>query len=54
MGATIIKISKKQQNIKPSKKMKEFQKKLLNGPTMTPKEVKEYEKRYPWLKKYKD
>jgi hypothetical protein len=54
MGAHILKLSELPKNIKPSKKMEEFRKKLLNGPTMTPDQVKEYEKKYPWLKKYKD
>lgn len=53
MGATVIKISEIPK--RPlTKKQKEFQKKLLHGPTMTPKQIKEYEKKYPWLKKYKD
>ena len=54
MGATIKKISEIPFRKKPSKKMEALRKKLLNGPTMTPEQVKEYEKKYPWLKKYKD
>lgn len=54
MRATIIKLSETPTNKKLSKKQQEFQKKLLNGPTMTPKQIKEFEKRYPWLKKYRD
>jgi len=54
MAAKIKRLSEIPSKKKLSKKMEEFRKKLLNGPTMTPKQVKEYEKRYPWLKKYKD
>ena len=54
MGAKILKLSELPENKKPSKKMEELRKKLLKGPTMTPEEVKYFEKRYPWLKKYKD
>ena len=54
MGATIIKLSALPVDKKPSKKMEAFRQKLLAGPTMTPKQVKEYEKKYPWLKNYKD
>lgn len=53
MGATITRLSELPPIKKPSKKMEELRKKLLNGPTMTPEEVKHYEKRYPWLKKCK-
>jgi hypothetical protein len=34
--------------------MEELRRKLLAGPTMTPQQIKEYEKKYPWLKNYKD
>jgi len=54
MGATIKKISELPSGKKLSKKMEALKKKLLNGPTMSPEQVKEYEKKYPWLKKYKD
>lgn len=54
MGATIIKFSELPKNENPSKKMEEFRKKLLAGPTIIPKQIKEYEKKYPWLKNYKD
>ena len=54
MGATIIKLSELPKNEKPSKKMEEIRKKLLAAPTMTPEQIKEYEKKYPWLKNYKD
>jgi len=54
MGATIKKISEIPSGKKLSKKMEALRKKLLNGPIMTPQQVKEYEKKYPWLKKYKD
>lgn len=52
--ARIIKISElpKAKNLSP--KMKRIKEKLLNGPTMTSEQIKEYEKEYPWLKKYKD
>jgi hypothetical protein len=52
--ARIIKISELPEVKELSPKMKRLREKLLNGPTMTPKQVKEYEKKYPWLKKYKD
>jgi hypothetical protein len=54
MGATIKKISEIPSRKKLSKKMEALRKKLLDGPTMTSQQVKEYEKKYPWLKKYKD
>ena len=53
MGATIIKF-KKESTQKLSSTQKAFLEKLLKGPTMTKKQIREYEKRYPWLKKYKD
>jgi hypothetical protein len=53
MGATVIKF-KKHEKIELNAAQKVFLEKLLNGPTMTKKQIKEYEKRYPWLKKYKD
>ena len=53
MGATIIKI-KLPKDGEDKKPLTSLQKKLLEGPTMTPEQVKEYEKKYPWLKKYKD
>lgn len=52
--AKIIKISELPQAKKLSPKMKRIREKLLNGPTMTSEQIKEYEKNYPWLKKYKD
>ncbi len=53
MGATILKLKEKK-NIELSPEQKAFLKKLLNGPVMTKKQIKEYEKRHPWLKNYKD
>jgi hypothetical protein len=53
MGANIIKI-KADKDSEVKKPLTPLQKKLLEGPTMTPKQIKEYEKKYPWLKKYKD
>ena len=44
MSAIIIKLSELPQRKKPSKKMAELRKKLLKGPTMSPEEVKDYEK----------
>ena len=52
--ARIIKLSELPKAKKLSLKMKRLREKLLNGPTMTSEQVKEYEKEYPWLKKYKD
>ena len=52
--AKIIKISELPEVKNLSPKMKRIKEKLLNGPTMTPEQIKEYEKNYPWLKKYKD
>lgn len=54
MGATITQISDLPQKQKLSKKMKELREKLLQGPTMTPQQIKYFEKQYPWLKKLKD
>lgn len=51
MGATIIKV--KTMEIQPTKKQLEFYKKLLKGPTMTKKQVKEYEKINKWMRKWK-
>lgn len=52
--ARIIKISELPKAKKLSPKMKRLKEKLLNGPTMTSEQIKEYEKRFPWLKNYKD
>ena len=52
--ATIIKLSNLPEKKKLSAKMERFRKLLLNGPTMTPDQIKDYEKRFPWLKKIKD
>lgn len=52
-----IAVTKHKEVKKKSSKNKELtplQKKLLAGPTMTKKQIKEYEKLYPWLKNYKD
>lgn len=54
MGATITRLSELPLKKKPSKKMGELRNKLLKGPTMSADEIKNYEKKYPWLKKYKD
>ena len=51
MGATILKINTK--DIQPSKKQLELHEKLLNGPTMTKRQVKEYEKINKWMRKWK-
>ncbi len=51
MGATIIKVDTK--DLRPTKKQLEFRDKLLNGPTMTKKQVKEYEKSNKWMGKWK-
>ncbi len=51
--ATIIKL-KKTKNKELSSDQKAFLEKLRNGPSMTKKQIKEFEKKYPWLKKYID
>jgi len=53
MGATILKLKTKKKP-KLTDEQKAFLEKLLKGPVMTKAQVKEYEKKYPWLKKYKD
>jgi len=50
--ANILKLKNTNQPL--SEKQKAFLEKLKNGPTMTKKQIKEYEKRHPWLKKIKD
>ena len=52
--AKITKISELPEAKKLSPKMQRIREKLLNGPTMTAQQIKEYEKNYPWLKKYRD
>ena len=37
-----------------TEKQKAFLEKLKNGPVMTKKQIKEYEKDHSWLKKIKD
>jgi hypothetical protein len=49
MGATIIKIKPPTES-EVKKPLSPLQKKLLEGPTMTPQQIKQYEKKYPWLK----
>ena len=51
MGATIIKV--KSVDIQPTKKQLDLYKKLLTGPTMSRKQVKEYEKINKWMRKWK-
>jgi hypothetical protein len=51
MGATILKIKIK--DIQPTQKQLELHKKLMNGPTMNKKQVKEYEKINKWMRKWK-
>lgn len=51
MGATIIKV--KSMDIQPTKKQLELYKKLMNGPTMSGKQAKEYEKINKWMRKWK-
>lgn len=56
-GATILKLSDLPEvELSEEEKLKRerFRKLLLAGHTMTKKQIKEYEKRYPWLKKYRD
>ena len=56
-GATILKLSDLPEvELSEEEKLKRerLRKLLLEGPTMTKKQIKDYEKRYPWLKKYKD
>jgi hypothetical protein len=52
MGATILKLKKN--NTPLTEKQKAFLEKLKNGPVMTKKQIKEYEKNHLWLKKIKD
>lgn len=51
MGATIKKIDTK--DLQPSEKQLELYEKLLKGPTMTKKQIKEYEKINKWMGKWK-
>ncbi|HEY6977766.1 MAG TPA: hypothetical protein VH396_15815 [Chitinophagaceae bacterium] len=51
MGATILKTRKEKKE--PTKKQLELYEKLLNGPTMTKKQAKEYEKINKWMRKWK-
>ena len=51
MGATIIQVDTK--DLRPTKKQLEFREKLLKGPTMTKKQIKEYEKINIWMGKWK-
>jgi len=46
-----LKISKKKKE--PTKQQLELYKKLLSGPSMTKKQVKEYEKINKWMRKWK-
>jgi hypothetical protein len=51
MGAIILKVDTK--DLQPTKKQLELHKKLLKGPTMTEKQIKEYEKTNKWMGKWK-
>ncbi len=51
MSATIKKIDIK--DLQPSKKQLELHEKLMNGPTMTKKQIKDYEKLNKWMGKWK-
>ncbi|MEP6514067.1 MAG: hypothetical protein ABJA79_09365 [Parafilimonas sp.] len=53
MPATILNLKNKK-NAELTPEQKAFLDKLLKAPTMSKKQIKEYEKRFPWLKKYKD
>ena len=53
MGATILKIKLPTES-EIKKPLTPLQKKLLEGPTMTAGQIKQYEKKYPWLKNCKD
>lgn len=48
--AKIIKISELPEAKKLSPKMKRIREKLLNGPTMTPEQIKEYERIDKWMR----
>jgi hypothetical protein len=52
MGANIIKI-KPDKNSEVKKPLTPLQKKLLEGPTMTPEEYKEFKKVNKWMRKWK-
>ena len=51
--AKIIKISELPKAKELSPKMKRIKEKLLNGPTMTPEQIKEYEKADKWMRGWK-
>ncbi len=51
MGATIIKIDTK--DLQPTQKQLQLHEKLMKGPTMTKKQIKEYEKINKWMGKWK-
>lgn len=51
--AKIIKISELPEVKNLSPKMKRIKEKLLNGPTMTPGQIKEYEKIDKWIRGWK-
>lgn len=56
-GATVLKLSDLPEvELSEDEKLKREKLKnlLLEGPTMTKKQIKEFEKKYPWLKKYRD
>ena len=52
MGATIIKI-KPSKDSEDKKPLTSLQKKLLEGPTMTEEEFKEFKKNNKWMRKWK-
>lgn len=54
MGATVTILQPSEKKLKLTKKQKAFRELVLNGPVMTPNEVKNYEKRFPWIKKITD
>jgi hypothetical protein len=51
--AKIIKISELPEAKKLSPKMKRIKEKLLNGPTITAEQIKEYEKIDKWMRGWK-
>ena len=54
MGAIVTVLQPSEKKLKLTKKQKAFRELVLNGPVMTPEQIKFYEKRHPWLKKVTD
>ncbi len=54
MGATVTIFKPSGIKRRLTKKQKAFRELILNGPVMTPEQIKFYEKRHPWLKKITD